>query len=294
LKTYSTKSCAVRRLWFTLEPMMGLCTVRFQRVCGGASLVTTLLGVCWRWVGFWAEMEMWGGLPAGEGTRIWERLGLCSDLKYQWNYKWKNSFFISFSFIDKSALNYCMMLRLIVPYELCSHLQLSCWRMMAWCTRTSLATFWHHLIHIWLSHLKCACLHIWKMDYSCTHERTIIISEDTQIRKTLVHTHTKVEYVAMHMYLTLLSHLKCACLHIWKMDYSCTHERTIIISEDTQIRKTLVHTHTKGRVRGNAYVLDTTIKTIYYNILDPLLVSADNSSRYKYWCAYQPISIIDY
>jgi hypothetical protein len=38
----------------------------------------------------------------------------------------------------------------------------------------------------------------------------------------------------------------------------------------------------------------TTIKMIYYNTLDPLLVLAGNSSRYQFWWAYQPIPIIYY
>jgi hypothetical protein len=43
-----------------------------------------------------------------------------------------------------------------------------------------------------------------------------------------------------------------------------------------------------------SWLTDTTRKMIYCNTLDPLLISADNSSRYQYWWAYQPIPIIDY
>jgi hypothetical protein len=38
----------------------------------------------------------------------------------------------------------------------------------------------------------------------------------------------------------------------------------------------------------------TTRKMIYCNTLDPILVSASNSSRYQYWWTYQPVPIIDY
>jgi hypothetical protein len=60
-------------------------------------------------------------------------------------------------------------------------------------------------------------------------------------------------------------------------------------SESQRISSSFLTNDTKSDVAAR-----TTRKTIYCNILDSLLVSAGNSSRYQYWWAYQPIQIIYY